>query len=74
MYQRQRRYDYTFLITAALQFTSCMMLLPLLSLVPPEVKKEKSQELKPVYEGDDAAADDAPLLSVNDDNSDNIYE
>ena len=25
-------------------------------------------------EGDDAAADDALLLSVNDDNSDNIYE
>jgi len=70
-------YDYTFLITAALQFTSVMMLVPLLALVPSEVQKPKSQELKPVYEGDDAAAEDAPLLSVNDNsnnNSDNVYE
>ena len=65
-------YDYTFLITAALQFTACMMLLPLLALVPSEVKKPKSQELKPVYD-DDENAEDEPLLSVNG-NSDNVYE
>lgn len=73
-------YDATFLITAGVQFTSCMMLSVLWPLVPAEKKedededgKKAAKEMKPmVYEDDDEATEDAPLLSAN--NSDNVYE